>query len=297
MSYAYTAYGLKVTSTFPLPELEPHKNGAPDVRISYGNVPETLPFPSANGVAWQSAPGKLLLTVSEVARYLIIENSEVIIEPLPGSRAEDVRVFLLGSALAAVLHARKIMVLHAGVIETKFGAVLFMGDSGAGKSTLAAAFLKRGYAILADDKAGIVLDANGIAEVLPGFPRLRLTKDAIKKLRFPIQDATFNRGLEKYLVPVERFGAKRLRVKAAYSLGVHNKPDVILEQLEAMQRFETLNYHTYRRRFLREPSQRMAHFQSLNALSKQVRAVRVIRPDYPNLLDELVARIEEDFAQ
>lgn len=297
MSYTYTAYGLNFASEFPLPELRPHQNGAPDVRIGYGDVPESLPFPSDNGIAWQAAPGKLLLTVKEVARYLIIENREVIVKPLPGSRAEDVRIFLLGSALAAVLHAQKMLVLHAGVIQTKSGAVLLMGNSGAGKSTLTAAFLKRGYAILADDKAGIALDENGVAQTLPGFPRIRLTKDAVEKLQFPTENAAFNAELDKYVVPVENFCTETIPVKAAYSLSVHNKSDIILEPLDAIEKFETLNYHTYRRRFMREPSQREAHFQILGALSKQVRCSTVVRPVHPNLIDELVARIEEDFAK
>jgi len=189
------------------------------------------------------------------------------------------------------------LVLHGSVVQTEYGAVIFAGDCGAGKSTLLGAFLKRGYAMLADDKAGIVLDKDGKAQVLPGFPRVRLTKRAVKKLEFPVRENEFNEELEKYIIPIEKFCAEPLPVKAVYSLNVHNKTDIILEPLQRLEQFETLNYYTYRRRFSHEASQRQAHFQILNALSKQTRVVRVSRPEHPVLIDELVERVAEDFAR
>lgn len=293
-SYTYTAYGLTFSSTFPLPEFRPHTNGANDVNISYGKVPESLSSPSDNGIAWQTEPGKLLLTVKDVARYLVLGNQEVVIEPFPGSNEADIRVFLLGSVLGAVLHAHHMLVLHASVIQTKNGAALFMGNCGAGKSTLLGAFLKRGYAMLTDDKAGIVIDKNGTAQVLPGFPRVRLTKDAVKKLDFPVQNAEHNEEAGKYIVPVEKFCLENLPVKAAYALTVHNKPNIVLDRLQKIEQIELLNYNTYRRRFLNGADQRMAHFQTLTALSSQIEVSRISRPDFPAKIDELVALIEED---
>ena len=99
-------------------------------------------------MAWQSAPGLLLLSVEEVARYLIVDNREMRIQRLPGSIESDVRIFLLGSVLGALLHARQMLVLHASAIQTEQGAVLFIGRSGAGKSTLLGALLLRGYPII-----------------------------------------------------------------------------------------------------------------------------------------------------
>ena len=62
-------------------------------------------------------------------------------DPAPGRDLyeSDVRVFLLGSCIGALLHQRGILVLHAGAIHTDKGAVLFTGPWGIGKSTLLAA--------------------------------------------------------------------------------------------------------------------------------------------------------------
>lgn len=295
--YTYTAYGLHFESSFPLPELLPATHGNPDITICYGEVPASLPQSSANGIAWQSAPGQMLLSVEAVARYLVVENREIRVHPLPGTREVDVRTFLLGSVLGALLHARQMLVLHASVIQTERGAVLFMGRSGAGKSTLLGAFLQRGYAMLADDKAGIILNEDGAPQAVPGFPLIRLSEDAVKELRYPVHGCQLQQSLEKYVLPVARFYAKPLPLRAAYSLNVHNRTDIRLEQLQTLDQFQVLNRHTYRRRFLRQAEQRQAHFRILGAVSNHARVARVLRPDYPRLIDELRARIEEDMVR
>jgi hypothetical protein len=183
--YTYFAYGLRFESSFPLPELRPVPCSTPDITIGYGDVPSSLSNPTAHGVAWQAAPGQLLVSVDEVARYLILENREIRVQPLPGASTDDVRVFLLGSVLGALLQSRQMLVLHASVIATRRGAVLFMGPCGAGKSTLLGAFLTAGYTMLADDKAGLVLNQDGIPEAMSGCPVIRLTRHAVSELRYP----------------------------------------------------------------------------------------------------------------
>jgi hypothetical protein len=296
-NYTYTAYGLHFASSFPLPELRPARNDAPDITISYGEVPACLPLPSANGVAWQAGPGRMLLDVAEIARYLLVENREVRIQPLPGVAEKDVRIFLLGSVLGALLHARQMLVLHASVIQTERGAVLFLGRTGAGKSTLLGALLQRGYNMLADDKAVIALNEAGLPQALPGFPLLRLTAEAVKELQYPTQGAELRHSLEKYVLPVTQFCAAPLPLHAAYALSAHNQTDIRLEPLPLLERFQVLNRHTYRRRFMHNAEQRQAHFRLLSAAANQARVTNVRRPDYPCLLAELAARIEEDWAR
>ncbi len=294
-SYTYTAYGLNFASSFPIPELIPHKNSSPDIIIRLGDVPKNLPFASDFGLVWQSAPGKLLVSVREIARYLIVENREIIIEPLPGISEEKVRVFLLGSVLGALLHARQMLVLHSSVIETKNGAILFMGHSGAGKSTLLGSFLKRGYAMLADDKAGIIVDENGVSKAMPGFPYARLTVQTVKELNYPVNGLKVNEGIGKYIVPIKNFCSVPIKVQAAYSLKVYNKSEIALESLPVMDAFQVLNRRTYRRRFMHRTEQLQSHFEIIGALSRQVRVSRVFRPDDASRIEELADRIEEDF--
>jgi hypothetical protein len=294
--YRYTAYGLRFDSSFPLPELTPAEKGQPDVVICYGEVPDSLPEPSANGIAWQSGSGQVLLSVSEVARYLIVANREIRIHPFPGSSETDIRTFLLGSVLGALLHSWKMLVLHASVIQTARGAVLFMGRSGAGKSTLLGAFLRRGYAMLTDDKAAIIRAEDGVPHALPGLPIIRLTEDAAELVRYPLGEAQMRQSLEKYVVPVDQFCARPLPLYAAYSLSTHNQTNIRLERQATLDGFQLLNRHTYRRRFIDPVEGRKAHFRMLGLASRYAQVVRVVRPDYPRLIDELTTLIEEDLA-
>ncbi|NIO13431.1 MAG: serine/threonine protein kinase, partial [Gammaproteobacteria bacterium] len=79
--------------------------------------------------------------------------------------------------LGFVLRLRGVLSLHASVIDINGEAVGFMGAAGAGKSTLAAAFAKKGFAVMSDDilalKPG---DSAPFAQ--PGYPRLRLWPDS-----------------------------------------------------------------------------------------------------------------------
>ena len=74
------------------------------------------------------------------------------------------------------------MTLHASAVAVDGGAVLLAGGSGAGKPSLAAAFVQRGYGLLADDIAGVVVDRERRATALPAFPCLRLWDDALDSL-------------------------------------------------------------------------------------------------------------------
>jgi energy-coupling factor transporter ATP-binding protein EcfA2 len=293
-NYYYSAYGLNFASSFPLPELMSVDKNEPDVIINYGKAPKKLESSASHGKLWQSEPGKLLLSVETVARFLILDNKEIIIDPVPESSGEDIRVFLLGSVLAALLYLRNIPIIHASVIETPKGAVLFMGTSGAGKSTLLTAFLQRGYGMLTDDKAAIILEDNSV-KVLSAFPTARIMEKTIKELNFPTENSWMGRGMGKYIVPVKNFIRTPSKIYAAYSLQPHNKEEIVLEKLGALEKFHCLNKNTYRRRFMNQPGQTKEHLRILGKISEQSRVIKVLRPKNSKLIGKLADRIEEDF--
>ena len=98
-------------------------------------------------------------------------------------RAVDLlRLYLLGPALALLLHQRGFLVLHASAVSLDGGVVAFLGHSGHGKSTTAATLHARGAAIVADDVVAVDLGAPGGPAALPGFPLLKLWPDAVTAL-------------------------------------------------------------------------------------------------------------------
>ena len=102
----------------------------------------------------------------QVARYLVSGGCEIIIEPHPTATEKDVRLFLLGSAMGALLLQRGIWPLHGSAIAGRSGAALFVGVSGSGKSTLVGAFHQRGFQVLADDVCAITAGSPPLISVL-----------------------------------------------------------------------------------------------------------------------------------
>ena len=268
----YLAYNLQWQSAIPLPEFLPGDNSKPDVLIQYGDVPTALPSPRDEGFCWQANPGKLLLNITDVARYLICDGCEIWIEPASGSVETDVRAFLLGWAVGALLNQRKILVLHASAIQTERGAVLFMGYSGRGKSTLLAAMRQRGYSMLADDKTAIVLDERGYPLVIPGYPSTRLWAEALAKLNYSLKDLPrVHPNLEKYVQKVDCFCHQSVPLYAIYVLESHQGQDIQFEAVENMHRFTSLSPHYYRKEWLRGLNLNLLYFQMATLVAKTAR--------------------------
>ena len=278
---SYLAYGLRIQSSIALPCRSAPPGPAPDVTVRIGDVRDSLPAPAAGCGPWQAAPGVFRLDVDGVARYLVRAGREIVIEASGGSES-DVRTFLLGSVFGALLQQRGILTLHASAIETDKGAVCFAGRSGAGKSTLLAALLDRGFAMLADDVTGVLLDAKGRPVALRAFPEVRLWPDAVDALGW--QDRTrraARSGLDKQVASVDGFRSTPLAVRAVATLAPHNRDAIEIETLPRAANFEALVQHTYRRRFLRPMERQREHFQVVTALARHAPVLRVRRPMHP----------------
>lgn len=293
--YTYRAYDLNFGLEFPCPELLPTE-GQPDVVVRYGDVPAALENPQAQGVLYAAKSDQFLLKLDNIADYLVENGNEIVIAPQPQATEDEVRLFLLGSCLGALLHQRGILAMHASAIAVKQGAVLFVGPSGHGKSTVLGSLLRRGYPMIADDVAGIVLDEQGQPLVLPAYPQVKLWHDACKQLEQPTAELRAVRlELEKYAVPMHhQFVTQSVPLFAVYVLATHNQPEIKLEALEDSEKFQVFLRNTYRQRFLDGLQMRLPHFRLTTAAAKVAHVKRITRPTAPFLLEELTDRIIED---
>jgi hypothetical protein len=217
----YRIGGLLVESSIALQGAIPAGPGDPDVVVRVGEAPRSLPDATVAGPNWVIAGDPFLLTVPDVARYMIIAGREIRFELEPGVELADAQVYLLGTAFGLLQHQRGRMVLHASAVAVGDKAALFSGPSGAGKSTLAAALNRRGYPCVSDDVCGIDF-SSGAPVVLPDGRMLKLWSDTVSHLEMgERQGPAIRQRLNKYYIEPESTAVDReLSVAAVYVLRV-----------------------------------------------------------------------------
>jgi hypothetical protein len=273
----YTVFGLTLGSELRLDELPAAASQEhPDIHIRYGEAGA-----SGEGQNGYSASERgTLLQVPDVGRYLIREGREIVVEPTPNASERNVRLFLLGSALGALLHQRGLLPLHANAIEMDGHAVAFSGHSGAGKSTIAAWFHDRGHRILTDDVCVIGFDAAGQALAYPGIPRLRLWREALEATGREVAD--YDRSFDatdKYDVPSERRALDPLPLAAIYLLRQADEDGggPSIERLRGVDCVEAIVANTYRGAYLKTIGRTGEHLAACLRVSRQVPVFRAAR--------------------
>ncbi len=179
--FFYWAYGLEIQSELEFPEMHPYAVKMPDLEIKFGKVPAML---TGHEVI---AKEKFFISPTEylvhlpICSYYVKEGISVTIELKENADLPSVRLFLLTNAMAAVLHQRNKVALHAGAIQTDKGLVVICGESGAGKSTSISALQQKGYKIFVDDVLVLEKEEERVVGVA-AYPTLKLWDDTIEKL-------------------------------------------------------------------------------------------------------------------
>ena len=297
--YQYYAFGLNIESEIECPRLVTGEGSTPDLVVRLGPVPLELEQAQEPASWYQISGSRFLLKVDQIARYLISEGCEIVVEPHPRAAAKDVRVFLLGSAMGALLHQRGIWPLHGSAVAFRQGAVLFVGAKGSGKSTTAGAFHQRGFQTLTDDVCAITIGDDGICQVWPAYPRISLRADSVVKLGGEPDQLTRTHNVqEKFDFPMQHFSREPMVIHAVYALYASDEQEALhLMPLKGFDKVRELTANTYRLHFLTGMQLAAQHFRQAQALARQARVVRVTRPRQPFLLDELVDSIEGDLAR
>jgi hypothetical protein len=294
--HRYRLFGLTLQSAIPLPELAPlAAGGDPDVVIACGAValPEGGPRP-VGGLRVTEGGG--VIRVKGVARYGIWGGARITIDPEPAVAAHNIRLFLLGSAMGALLHQRGIVPLHANAIDLDGRAIAFMGRSGSGKSTLAAAFHDAGWHVLSDDVCAVTQGDGGFL-AQPGIPRLRLWRDAIERSGRTVEEhpRAFD-DVDKYTVGIAGEAGGAVPLAALYVLAAPGGDDFAIRRLSGGEAINALMANTYRGAFVKLVGDSHRHFETCIALAGKVPVFELARPWDGARVAETVARIEAHLA-
>jgi hypothetical protein len=186
---------------------------------------------------------------------------------------QDLRTFLLGSAVGALLIQRGMLVLHGNALVKDGQAIVCLGHSGAGKSTLAYALMQQGWRLLADDLVAIAPD--GL--VLPGIPRIKLWEDAA--VAFGLTPETLmpiRQGIRKYLLMGDRIERAEQPAPLVALYAIQQDPHQqdegkrIVAITSQKARTLRLRNQAYRPRFVRGLAQEAANFLLLARLQQTV---------------------------
>jgi hypothetical protein len=288
----YRIFGLSVESELPLPELVPAEAMAVADVVIRLSAPETEP-PTEFHLS--ASNGEITLSVPGIATYRMRNGACIAVAPEIDASERDVRLFLLGSAFAAILHQRGLLPLHSNAIEIDGKAIAFLGHSGAGKSTLAAWFHDRGHGVLSDDVCVVGVDAEGRGIAYGGVPRVRLWRDALEASgRTADGEERAADEWEKYNVRTDHAA---IRHEAALShiylfAGDGTEVDTVVTRLVGSRAVQALVENTYRGAYVKLLGKTQRHFDQCVRLAQNLAIFEVRRPWGLNALDRVGIALE-----
>jgi hypothetical protein len=291
--FCSVAYGLGIQSSLALPELVVEEADV-NVHVCLG-ANHRLDLEDTKTDSARVTADDGYLSWKEVGIFHIRKGNEIVINPALGAAESVLRLFVLGPALALLLHQRGRLVLHASAVSIDGEAVAFLGGQGWGKSTTAGALYARGHAIVADDVVALNTDEASGRMVYPGFPQLKLWPEVAATLGDEPEKLPRLHPLhEKRAYSAARgFSTKPLALRCLYVLAEGAGAQV--EDLEPQAAFLELVRHTYTARVLdihRAPS----HFLQCANLAAKVPIRRLKSQRSLAALPGLATLVEKDCA-
>ena len=174
--------------------------------------------------------------------------------------------------------------------------MLFTGRAGIGKSTLAAAFHKKGYQVLTDDVCAVRLAEDRIPYIVPGFPSLKLWKDAAERIGRTVEGLIpVRKTMDKFRVDIDdQFCQRTVRLQEIYVLGEADEEGVQLNEITGMEKLEAIIRNSYRYRYLKGQGFGPLHFKQCTEAANQTAVYRVRWSKIHSTPDKLADYIERE---
>jgi hypothetical protein len=315
--FLYSLYGLTIESNLALPALSPATNQVPDVNVTLGR---TLPEFPKHDTPWfiSSARDEFGVPILRTWKapdgshyyFSYCDGTDFVVDA-SGSRVEgswnndysleNTCYYLYGQIAAFVLRLRGVASVHGSSVLIGEHVLTISGDSGAGKSTTAAAFAKRGYAILSEDVTALVeVDQRPFVHL--GYPRINLWPDSADSVYGANHDLPrVVPTWEKLFVDLGdngRFPQQIAPLGAVYILEARssaaNAP--MIEQLSPSESLIALLTNTHGR-YLVDSEMRQREFAIATEVVKQVPVRRVLPHVDIRRLDQMIDLMLEDFCE
>ena len=279
--YYYHINGLNVVSEIYFPELIA-KQGHDDnnIDIKWGDVPVSLKSITSEGEFYQATENEFLLRINGVARFLIKDNSKVVIDAAVGSDESEIRLYVLSTILGILLYKNNILGLHASCIKIGDRAVLISGHSGAGKSTTALGMHRRGYEIFSDDISAVFLKDNS-PYVYPGYMYIKLWKPSLDAFGLDTKTLQMIRpNIEKYRFPIKRTNQEPLPLASIIFIRSNTEiSDIECKQIDGLTSFEYLQRNTFRQGIIKDLGKTPSYFSIYSQIAAHIPLYSIKRPE------------------
>ncbi len=297
--FKYWGFGLHIDSEIEFPELLPCDFAEADVTIKRGVAPAILIGADIIKRAFSFVGyDEYLLTIKNVCRYYVHKGSEIIFEPWNDIDERSIRLFLLGTAMAALLYQRNLIPLHASAIIKDGKLVVFAGTSGAGKSTLSAYTTSKGYDLFTDDICVLQNNIPGKPGLFgtASYPMLKLWENTINELNNDQFNKDFNvrPKLPKFgQFFFNTFITKPIPLGKIFILRSTGSIEKIeVNRLENISIFRQLILQSYRRQFINSPKLKVVQFSILSQIANEIPVYEVKRPLNGTSVEQLYKQIE-----
>jgi energy-coupling factor transporter ATP-binding protein EcfA2 len=296
--YHYTAFGFNIASEIEFPQLFISENSKTiDVHIRIGTSPKMLPEgKTANPELWIT-PSKYLIHFKDVAWYYAENGNLIIVDSYPDADIKSLRLYLLCNAMAAIIHQRKLIPLHASGIINRNGVVLIAGQSGIGKSTTIKALTQKGHKIFSDDVCVLKSQRKKILAI-PSYPMMKLWENTFELLQLGStnEEHKLKYDMNKYGVFFhDEFISKWKPVMKIFNIEkIDDDGKVMITKLKGIESFKIIGENTYRNHYIEPMKLNTLHFKMVSGLVQQCEVYKISRPANKESINEVVEIIEKE---
>jgi hypothetical protein len=278
--YRYIGFGLRIASAIEFPELLTAMFEHADITITIDDIPTSIEGKRLQGkdTSYMLNEQELLFSVKDTATYYAANGNTIIISPDPNnSNMRSIRLFVLATAMAAILMQRKLMPLHASAIIKDEELIFICGDSGAGKSTTLTGLIKQGYTVFSDDIT--VLQNGNRVTGTASYPMIKLWEDSLVKLNLSDRSFPVRPGMDKYGIFFhETFNLQSYPVSKILLLKIGDNEEVTVNKTHGSTAFEAIYKQLYRPMLLTGPTQKKISFEVISKLLQHSDVYHISRP-------------------
>ena len=242
--------------------------------------------------AFYRTPSGFLIRFSDLADFEVsVDGSCVTCSPAPDVPDATTEHLYVNQVLPLALSKLGKLVFHGSAVEIGADSIAFVSVSGRGKSTLAAGFAVRGHRFLTDD--GLIVEpVDGVYQVLPSHPSLRLWHDSQERLlRGDVETAP----ALAYASKVRFIAGTRLThcdeprpLRTAYFLGNGSATEITFRRLTEVETLLAWARHSFLLD-VEDPTLISAHFDGIATLANRLVCYDL---DYPRHYDDLERLLE-----